>query len=414
MPGWIPIPDWFDLVDILLVAAFGWFAIRFLRGSRVRAEMAGVALLGVIYLVARSLDLQLTVVLLQGFFAVFILVLVIVFQDDLRRVFGQLGTWRTLRGEVVPKKAPIDVLVRTVAHLAETRTGALIVIPGREPIERHVEGGVVLGGRVSEPLLLSIFDTGSPGHDGAVLLRDDTIERFALHLPLSSNQAELGPGGTRHAAALGLSERCDAICIVVSEERGTVSLARNGTLRILPSARDLAFELRSTFTPEPTTTPSRRRRTILEFAVALLGSIALWMILVPGSDTTERKISVPIVLTNLPEDYEVEWIDPPEATVTLSGLQRDLLLLGVEDVEIEIDAYLARFGRRTFALSPDDVRKPNALDVLSVEPDRLKISILDQPEEPAEAEAGEEGTQMEPSAPQTRSDQGARGEDPSE
>ena len=118
------------------------------------------------------------------------------------------------------------------------------MLPQREPIESHVEGGIALDGRLSEPLLLSLFDPSSPGHDGAVILRGAQIERFAVHLPLSVNRAALGPGGTRHAAALGLSERCDAICIVVSEERGTVSVARDGLLRVLARPQDLALELR--------------------------------------------------------------------------------------------------------------------------------------------------------------------------
>src|SRR5262249_56151173 len=111
--------------------------------------------------------------------------------------------------------------------------GALFVLPRPEPIEGHVGGAIPLGGRISEPLLLSIFDASSPGHDGAVILRGSQLERFAVHLPLSVNRAALGAGGTRHAAALGLSERCDATCIVVSEERGTVSVARDGAIRLL-------------------------------------------------------------------------------------------------------------------------------------------------------------------------------------
>jgi DNA integrity scanning protein DisA with diadenylate cyclase activity len=103
---------------------------------------------------------------------------------------------------------------------------------------------------VSEPLLLSLFDPGSPGHDGTVLLRGSAVERFAVHLPLSADHAALGPGGTRHAAALGLAERCDAICLVVSEERGTVSVARDGQIRTLARPEDLLLELRDT-APEP-------------------------------------------------------------------------------------------------------------------------------------------------------------------
>jgi len=377
MPGWIPIPDWLDLLDILVVAGFGFFAIRFLRGSRARTAIAGVALLGVIYAIARLLDLQLTSALLQGFFAVLILILVVVFQDDLRRIFGQLGSWRRPATDVPGDTAALDVLVRAATQLVESRTGALIVLPGREPLERHVEGGIPLNGRLSEPLLVSIFDASSPGHDGAVVVRGDVVERFAVHLPLSANHDEVRPGGTRHAAALGLAERCDATCIVVSEERGTVSLAREGALRRLSSPRDLASELRRVVAPEPATTKARWKRSTPEAVLALVGAILLWALFVPGSDTGEVTLPVPVRITNLPAGQALESIDPGTIDVTLRGLRRDLLLLRVEDVAIEIDAYLARLGRRTFTISPNEIRKPAALSIESIDPERIKISVAD-------------------------------------
>jgi len=223
---------WLDLVDIATVGVLLFLAIRFVRRTRGRRALTGLTLLGGVYLLARALDLQLTASLFQGFFAVLVLVFVVVFQEDLRRLFEQLGSLRR-RGSRDRRGVDVsDVIVRAVARLAATRTGALIVLPQREPIESHVEGGIPIDGRLSEPLLLSIFDASSPGHDGAVVLRGAWIERFAVHLPLSVNRAALGPGGTRHAAALGISERCDAICVVVSEERGTVSVARDGALRV--------------------------------------------------------------------------------------------------------------------------------------------------------------------------------------
>ena len=236
-PDWFSIPRWLDLVDIGLVAGFGWLAIRYLRRTRGHSILLGLALLGLVYVLARWLELRLAAALFQAFFAVVVLVPIVVFQEELRRAFEQLGSWHGPRPAAPADNGPLDALVRTIARLAATRTGALIVIPGREPLDRHIEGGIPMGGRACEPLLLSLFDASSPGHDGALVLRGDQIERFAVHLPLSANHAALGPGGTRHAAALGLAERCDAICIVVSEERGTVSIARDGELRILPGPR---------------------------------------------------------------------------------------------------------------------------------------------------------------------------------
>ena len=245
MPGWVHLVRWLDLVDIGVVSVFCWLAIRYVRHTQARAAVVGLALLFATYAAATALDLKLTASLFQAFFAVVVLVLVVVFHEDLRRFFEQLGSWRFWRaGEPGSSSETIDSLTRVVSGLAAQRTGALIVIPGREPLGRHIDGGIPLGGRMSEPLLYSIFDPSSPGHDGAVVLRGQIVERFAAHLPLSANHEVLGTRGTRHAAALGLSERCDAICIVVSEERGAVSIARAGELRTLARPEDLSVELR--------------------------------------------------------------------------------------------------------------------------------------------------------------------------
>jgi diadenylate cyclase len=369
---------WLDMVDIATVGLLLWLAIRFVRRTRGRRALTGLTLLGGVYLLARALDLQLTASLFQGFFAVLVLVLVVVFQEDLRRGFEQLGTLR--RGAALEKRGveAADALIRAVARLAATKVGALIVLPHREPVESHVEGGIPLDGRLSEPILLSIFDASSPGHDGAVILRGERIERFAVHLPLSANRAALGPGGTRHAAALGLSERCDATCIVVSEERGTVSIARDGAIRVLSRPQDLAHELRALrgeLDEDKKRGPWWRERAGVDAVLAAAGAIALWLVFVPGSAPTEVTVPVAVKVTNLPDDLELESVEPTSVQVTLRGIRRDLVLSDPEAVSVRVDAYLARFGRRTFALEEDSVRRPETLDVVAIRPERVKLSL---------------------------------------
>ena len=368
---------WLDLVDVATVGVLLFIAIRFVRRTRGRRALTGLSLLGGVYVLASALDLELTASLFQGFFAVLVLVLVVVFQEDLRRLFEQLGSFR--RGGMRERRGVdvADVIVRAVARLAANRVGALIVLPQREPIESHVEGGIPLDGRISEPLLLSIFDSSSPGHDGAVILRGSLVERFAVHLPLSVNRAALGPGGTRHAAALGLCERCDATCIVVSEERGTVSVARDGSIRVLARPQDLAHELLAVrgAREEESRQPWWRERAGVDAVLAAAGALALWVVFVPGSALTEVTVPAEVTVTNLPDDLELESVEPTEVQVTLRGLRRDLVLSEPDQVGVRLDAYLARMGRRTFALEEDSVRRPEGLDVVAVHPERVKVSL---------------------------------------
>jgi uncharacterized protein (TIGR00159 family) len=368
-----------DLIDIGVVAVLTWVALRLVRRTRARPALLGLATLGAIYLVARQLGLGLTAAIFQAFFAVLVLVLVVVFQDDLRRIFEQVGAWvvSRRRGEE-PGGGHVDALVRAVARLAATKTGALIVVPGREPIDRHVEGGVELDGRVSEPLLLSLFDPSSPGHDGAVVLSGDRVSRFAVHLPLSTDREQLEGLGTRHAAALGLSERTDALNIVVSEERGTITLASGGKLRPIEQPRALALELRRHQRPAAEEKSGagwlqpRFRDALLAMGIAA----GLWVVQVPGSVVTEVDVEAPVVVEKLPDEFRLEEVEPKSVRVRLAGRRRDLVLARNGTVEVRVDALLARLGRRTFPITPESVAHPEGLEVLSVRPDRVKLSIV--------------------------------------
>ena len=218
-----------EMLDVVFVAILLYTAIVWAQQTRAAFVVRGILILGSIYIIAKYLDLQMTAWIFQGFFAIFLIMIVVIFQEELRQLFERIAVWSLAR-----KRTPTlgsstsDVLVRTVADLAKEHVGALIVIRGNDPLERHITGGIPLDGKVSAPLLKSIFDPHSPGHDGAVLVDQDNISRFAAHLPLSKDLRQLANVGTRHSAALGLAELTDALCIVVSEERGTISVATRG------------------------------------------------------------------------------------------------------------------------------------------------------------------------------------------
>jgi DNA integrity scanning protein DisA with diadenylate cyclase activity len=180
-----------DLIDIAIVAAMVFAGIVWLRRSRARFAALGIGLVAALYLVVSRLEFQLTAWVLQGFLAVAVIITVVVFQEDLRRLFERIAVVGLGRRTHAPPPGTVEVIARALAHLASHRRGALLVVPGREPLDRHLEGGIALDGRVSEPLLLSLFDPGSPGHDGAVIVRGERVERFAVHLPLSSSRDQL-------------------------------------------------------------------------------------------------------------------------------------------------------------------------------------------------------------------------------
>ena len=177
-----------DLVDVAVVGLLLWGAIAWARRVHAILALVGLSFLGLFYLAALQLELQLTAWFFQGFFAVLIIFLVVVFQDDLRRLFERIAVLGLRRRPAEPDPTRIAILIRALQELARRRWGALVVLPGRDPVERHVQGGVLLDAEPSEELLLSLFDSSSPGHDGAVLWHNDRVVRFAAHLPLSENR----------------------------------------------------------------------------------------------------------------------------------------------------------------------------------------------------------------------------------
>jgi diadenylate cyclase len=384
-----------EIVDIILVAVLLYTAIVWAQRTRAAFVVRGIAILGAIYLIARQFDLQMIAMIFQAFFAAFLVMIVVIFQEELRQIFEQIALWSMgRRGHPTLRSTTADALVRAIADLARDHIGALIVVKGKDPLERHITGGILLDGRVSEPLLKSLFEPHSPGHDGAVLVENNRITRFAAHLPLSKDLAQLANVGTRHSAALGLAELSDALCIVVSEERGTVSIAHNGQLRKLDNLQELGSAIQNFLadkfpTHEPASTPALWfqlfRKNWLAKALAVALAIGFWYVLVPGSRTVQVSYDVAVAAKNLPTNLQLEEIQPPTVTVTFSGPRRAFYLFDTKRARVVVDATLSEQGRRTFNISEEDVQHPPDVNVEGVRPSVIRLSLRKTPpEEPTQ------------------------------
>jgi diadenylate cyclase len=288
----------FDLLDVALVSVLLYGVYLMVSKTRAVRILAGFGALGIMYLVGRYLDLHLTVAILQALFAVIIIALIVIFQDETRRLFERIGNlrWFSKRGywgtaDITNIERRIQILVDTSSDLAQQRIGALIVIEGDDDIGLLLSGGIELNGILSESIIRSIFDSHSQGHDGAIVVSEDTISRFACHLPLSTESSKLAGFGTRHAAGLGIAERSDALSIIVSEERGSVTVARGSHLQVPANPAALAGSLREFFESISRETGVGQTRNPLtrNFLPKLISvgiSIVLWVlvVLLPSAD----------------------------------------------------------------------------------------------------------------------------------
>ncbi|HEX6909562.1 MAG TPA: diadenylate cyclase CdaA [Longimicrobium sp.] len=224
-------PDWKDLFQILIVAVLVYRALVILAGTRAIQMLLGLFVVILVYAGARVLDLTLLEYLLETVFEFGVFALLIVFQPELRNALAHLGQTRLLRFFSRLEQTQVaGEITEAVEELSRSKTGAIIAIEREVGLGEYVESGTPLQARVNDALLLNIFTPYSLLHDGAAVIRGDDIVAAGVILPLTQQPVSDRSLGTRHRAALGLSEETDAFVIVVSEETGAITVAHGGRL----------------------------------------------------------------------------------------------------------------------------------------------------------------------------------------
>lgn len=236
---------WQDILDILVVAIVIYQLISIIRGTRSVQMVAGLGVLTVIYFLASVFDLSTLKWIMQTFLSSIFIVIIIVFQHDIRRALSQVGKSPFHHHEDVAVRE-LDEIVRALFYLSKRRIGALIVVEKDVGLGDFIESGFELDARLFKELLISIFMPVSPLHDGAVIISDGRIQHAGCILPLTQNPYINKKYGTRHRAALGLSEETDAVVLVVSEETQEISIVRHGTLTTIEDEIQLTTHLKNT------------------------------------------------------------------------------------------------------------------------------------------------------------------------
>lgn len=234
----IGLMDWQDILDILVVAVLLYQVYRFIRDRRAGKLFAGVIILILLQFLSELLGLNTLHFLMQNVFQAGLVALVVVFQPELRSALEKIGG-EPLKGlksigenrDQGALASMIKEICEAASDLSASKTGALIVLERSTKLGDVIKSGVVVNADVSSFLLKNIFFNKAPLHDGAVVIREGRIYAAGCFLPLSTNEAIIKDLGTRHRAGIGMSENSDALVIIVSEETGTISLAKDGQLR---------------------------------------------------------------------------------------------------------------------------------------------------------------------------------------
>jgi diadenylate cyclase len=235
---------WIDLLDVTIVAFIVYRILLLIKGTRAMQMLTGLGILGIAFFISSAFELFTTHWLLSYFFDYLILIVIVLFQDDLRRALTHVGKnpfFASASAE--EEREMVDEIARAATRLARERVGALIVIERETGLKNFIDTGSKLDSRVKSELLYSIFLTSSPIHDGAVIITGGRIAAAGCFLPLSKDPNIDKRYGTRHRAALGLTEDSDAIVILVSEEAGEAHLVKNGKLTTNLSEQEIRQSL---------------------------------------------------------------------------------------------------------------------------------------------------------------------------
>lgn len=240
-----------DIIDILLVGILLFYIYRLMRRSGTISLFYGVLAFILLWIIASEIfDMRLTGMILDKFMSIGLIILVILFQDQIKRFLIDIGSrsrWKNLRRMIVHGKSSDDTgshavvmaIVRACMSMSRTKTGALIVIQRKVPLTDYEKTGEILNAPVNARLIENIFFKNSPLHDGALIIADETIVAAGCILPVSHDMDIPKELGLRHRSALGMSQVTDALCVIVSEETGNISVASGGHLQLKISAPEL-------------------------------------------------------------------------------------------------------------------------------------------------------------------------------
>src|SRR5262250_2327754 len=253
---------WNGLLDILIVAFLIYHILLFIRGTRAVQMVVGLALIIVFYYFARWVELETVTWMLTNVLPYFVFAIIVIFQHEIRRALARFGQTPLFAGfSSIHRNEFYDEIILAVTTLASNQTGALIVIERDIGLKTYIESGIALDAALSYDLLVTIFNPAVPLHDGAVIVQNGRIAAAACFLPLTVKPRLSKELGTRHRAAIGVTEETDAVAIIVSEETGAISFAHDGEMERYLDPETLRQRVRDVFERK---SPAAERRTIVE------------------------------------------------------------------------------------------------------------------------------------------------------
>lgn len=371
---------WQDVADIIIMSFLAYQLYSWFRHTRAMQVLIGMVFLVGVYFITKNLGLFMTSWILQELGTVLFVLIIVIFQAEIRQALYRFSLLRNFFGRQ-DGGGLIDLadISSTIFRLAKERTGAIVVFQRHESLDDYLLHGVPLDSIPNGQLMECIFQDGTPLHDGAVIVKEGRITQASCHLPLSMKTELPRHFGTRHRAGIGLSERCDAAVVIVSEERGEVGLALAGELETVATAESLAEKLQGLLYPQRQEKVhiSLGQRLVSNLAPKLVTTLVVfvsWLII-----TTKQgaifTVTVPIKFHNLPGNAVLLKSSPEEVEAQLKVFSSLIPSPKQLDVVADLDLAKVREGSNTLAITESDLNLPLGVVVTSVNPSVVKVSI---------------------------------------
>lgn len=368
---------WQDALDILLNTYILFRLYVLFRGTNVIQALLAICVFWVASQMAVSLGLIITNWAMQGVITVAALIIIIIFRNEISRVLQTKDLKAFLWG--IPRQefnTPLNIIAESVYELAKGKIGALIVLPLKQGVESVVQGGVLLGCKLSQEMLVSVFWPGNPLHDGAAILQGDRVISAGVILPLSKREDLPSFFGTRHRAAAGLAENTDALVIVVSEERGKVTLFKGNQAYKVPNPLDL-----ENFLQEHTGKYSEKkgfkdhtREIVAAAVISLVCVTGIWLSFSKGMETLATK-EVPVEFINPDQKKEIVSSSVSIVKLLISGARPLINSIKPEQINIKVNLAQVKVGQTKLSITRENVVLPPGIRLKQIEPSELDITL---------------------------------------
>ena len=371
---------WQDALDIVILTFVFYRLYLRLRRKRALRMIFAILALPLFYLVAQWVDLPLSVWSLQNLWAVILLVLVVIFQQEIREVLGSINLPTLLFGRTEGLTAKVlDKIPEAAFQIAGRRMGGIIVLQRRDNLDEFIHGETLIDSEVDENIVLSIFNHQSPLHDGAIIIQGDRIRYATALLPVSQSTSLPKEWGTRHRAGLGITEVSDADCIIISEERKEVLFACKGTVE----KKETREELKKSMTTHDPLQEGKGRemrwfqRLLSDLPVKafFLFLVCLLWIFVIGIRQGETSLDIPIEYYSIPKHLEISGQPPREIKVRFKGSQKLLSSLKPDHIRVQVNLSETHSGVNQVVLSEVNINVPSGITVTHLYPQNIKIQL---------------------------------------